>query len=233
MAEKWIAGAVSKHPGKFSAKAKAAGKSTAEYAQEEAHAPGALGKEARLAQTLMGMHHHADGGVISSPSTPKAHLVIALTGHDPSSGSDEDIGAVERAMANTSRSMQEMQARRYRPVGEDPNDSDEQQRIQRLAEIAMQMRHAKHYCSGGVSGYADGGVVAGEEQKPAWQRLYEFLAGPLKALHSAGAVGDRPPQPQNEDISYVRRAAEEAGKRNQEEQDKAAAAKSKYGSYPK
>jgi len=47
----WMAGAV-KHPGRFSAKAKAAGKSTAEYAREESGAPGALGEEARLAETF-------------------------------------------------------------------------------------------------------------------------------------------------------------------------------------
>ena len=43
-----------KRPGAFSAKARRAGKSTAEYAKEKAHAPGVLGKQARLAQTLMG-----------------------------------------------------------------------------------------------------------------------------------------------------------------------------------
>lgn len=48
----WIAGAVSKNPGAFSAKAKAAGKSTPAFAAEKASAPGKLGKEARLAQTL-------------------------------------------------------------------------------------------------------------------------------------------------------------------------------------
>lgn len=47
----WMAKAFSKNKGKFSAKAARAGKSTAEYAREEAHAPGALGKEARLAET--------------------------------------------------------------------------------------------------------------------------------------------------------------------------------------
>lgn len=42
--------------GKFKAKAEAAGKSTAEYAAEKASAPGTLGREARLAKTLIGMH---------------------------------------------------------------------------------------------------------------------------------------------------------------------------------
>lgn len=54
--KKWISGAI-KRPGAFSAKAKAAGKSTREYAAEKAGASGRLGKQARLAQTLMGMHH--------------------------------------------------------------------------------------------------------------------------------------------------------------------------------
>lgn len=52
--KKWIKGAI-EHPGVFSAKAKAAGKSTAEYASEEEHAPGKTGKQARLAMTLMHM----------------------------------------------------------------------------------------------------------------------------------------------------------------------------------
>lgn len=49
--EKWIQKAV-KHPGAFSKKAKAAGKSVAAFAKEKAHAPGTLGKQARLAKTL-------------------------------------------------------------------------------------------------------------------------------------------------------------------------------------
>lgn len=45
----WMQEAFSKHPGKFTAKAKAAGKSVGEYAREHLHSGGALGKEARLA----------------------------------------------------------------------------------------------------------------------------------------------------------------------------------------
>lgn len=56
MAERWIAKATSNADGQFAAKAKAAGKTTREYAAEKANAPGRLGKQARLAQTLMGMH---------------------------------------------------------------------------------------------------------------------------------------------------------------------------------
>jgi hypothetical protein len=48
---------VIKHPGSFSAKAKAAGKSTKEFAKEHEHSKGLLGKQARLAETLMGMSH--------------------------------------------------------------------------------------------------------------------------------------------------------------------------------
>lgn len=39
-----------KHPGAFTAKAKAAGMSVPAYARKEAHAPGTLGRQARLAQ---------------------------------------------------------------------------------------------------------------------------------------------------------------------------------------
>jgi hypothetical protein len=58
MAKKnWIKAAIPEsRKGVFAAKAKAAGMSTREYAKEKDDAPGALGKEARLAETLMGMH---------------------------------------------------------------------------------------------------------------------------------------------------------------------------------
>jgi hypothetical protein len=54
----WIKNALAKPnaEGKFSAKAKAAGKTTREFAAEKKDAPSALGKEARLASTLMGMN---------------------------------------------------------------------------------------------------------------------------------------------------------------------------------
>lgn len=51
----FIKKAIGNNKGVFSAKAKAAGKSTAEYANEKASAGGKLGKEAVLARTLMGM----------------------------------------------------------------------------------------------------------------------------------------------------------------------------------
>ena len=47
----WMQAAVPKsHRGKFTAKAKKAGMSTQAYARKEAHAPGTLGAEARLAR---------------------------------------------------------------------------------------------------------------------------------------------------------------------------------------
>lgn len=57
---KWIAGATKNAHGQFAAKAKAAGKSTAEFAREHEHDSGETGKQARLAETLMGMHHKAN-----------------------------------------------------------------------------------------------------------------------------------------------------------------------------
>lgn len=53
---KFIKKALANAHGQFRAKAEAAGKSTAEYAREKASAPGKLGKQARLAETLMGFH---------------------------------------------------------------------------------------------------------------------------------------------------------------------------------
>jgi hypothetical protein len=44
------------HKGLFRRKAEAAGKTTRAYAEEHKHDSGTLGNEARLAETLMGMH---------------------------------------------------------------------------------------------------------------------------------------------------------------------------------
>lgn len=52
----WIRSAVKpENKGKFTAKAEAAGKSVKEFAAEKKDAPGALGKEARLATTFQKM----------------------------------------------------------------------------------------------------------------------------------------------------------------------------------
>ena len=55
MSKHWIAGAIIL-PGAFTAQAKKAGKSVAAFAQEHKHDSGTLGKRARLALTLKGMH---------------------------------------------------------------------------------------------------------------------------------------------------------------------------------
>lgn len=54
MAKNWMKKAFSNAHGQFSAKAKAAGKSTAAFAAENAHAPGKIGRQARLALVGMG-----------------------------------------------------------------------------------------------------------------------------------------------------------------------------------
>ena len=52
--KRWIAGAI-EHKGALTKKAKAAGQSPMEYAEEKKSAPGKLGKQARLALTLRKM----------------------------------------------------------------------------------------------------------------------------------------------------------------------------------
>lgn len=74
MAEKkkkhWIQKAVPKsHEGIFSAKAKAAGESTAEYASEKSGATGKLGKEARLAQTFEKMGRKKKSPLYTHPTS--------------------------------------------------------------------------------------------------------------------------------------------------------------------
>lgn len=55
MAKKFIQKATENAHGQFKAKAEAAGKSTREFAEEHQHDKGKLGKQARLALTLMGL----------------------------------------------------------------------------------------------------------------------------------------------------------------------------------
>lgn len=59
--KRWIKKATEHNKGKFGEKAEHAGKSTAEFASEHEHDSGKLGKEARLAKTLMGMKHKHKG----------------------------------------------------------------------------------------------------------------------------------------------------------------------------
>lgn len=54
---KWIKKATANAHGQFAAKAKAAGMSTRSFAQKHSGDGGKLGKQARLAETLMGFHH--------------------------------------------------------------------------------------------------------------------------------------------------------------------------------
>lgn len=56
--KKFIADATSNSHGQFKAKAEKAGMPTAEFAKEKEHASGKLGKQARLAETLMGLSKH-------------------------------------------------------------------------------------------------------------------------------------------------------------------------------
>ena len=56
--KKWIQKAINpEHKGVFGAKAAKAGKSTGAYAREHEHDSGTIGKQARLAETLMSMQH--------------------------------------------------------------------------------------------------------------------------------------------------------------------------------
>lgn len=50
----WIKKGASKHPGLFAEKAARAGKTTRQFAAENATAPGKLGQEARFAKNAMG-----------------------------------------------------------------------------------------------------------------------------------------------------------------------------------
>lgn len=70
--KKWIQKAVPKaRRGLFKAKAEAAGKTTREFAAEHADDKGTLGKEARLAQTLMGMHKSRRNTMYDHPRSRK------------------------------------------------------------------------------------------------------------------------------------------------------------------
>lgn len=59
--KKWIKKATENAHGQFAAKAAKAGMSTKAFAAEKAGAPGKLGKQARLAESLMNMRHKRYG----------------------------------------------------------------------------------------------------------------------------------------------------------------------------
>ncbi|SDD95121.1 hypothetical protein SAMN05216337_1017136 [Bradyrhizobium brasilense] len=74
MAKKnWIKKAVPEsRRGVFKKKAEAAGKTTREYAAEHAGDSGTLGKEARLAQTLMGMRKKKSAKLYDHPRSSRS-----------------------------------------------------------------------------------------------------------------------------------------------------------------
>lgn len=62
MDRKWIAGATKNAHGQFRAKAEKAGESTAAFARAHDSDSGKTGKQARLAETLMGLRKHKSDG---------------------------------------------------------------------------------------------------------------------------------------------------------------------------
>lgn len=62
-AKKWIKAATENAHGQFRAKAEAAGESTKAFANEHASDGGKIGKQARLAKSLMGMHKKKKPGL--------------------------------------------------------------------------------------------------------------------------------------------------------------------------
>lgn len=73
--KKWIKSATKESHGQFREKAERHGESTDAYASEHEHDSGKLGKEARLAKNLMGMHHGAKKHASSR------HIMNSFYGH--------------------------------------------------------------------------------------------------------------------------------------------------------
>lgn len=70
--KKWVQKAVPEsRKGIFKEKAERAGKTTREFASEHAGDKGTLGKEARLAQTLMGMSKKRKSPLYDNPRSKK------------------------------------------------------------------------------------------------------------------------------------------------------------------
>jgi hypothetical protein len=59
----WIKAGAAEHPGRFAAKATAAGETTREYAAQKKHAGGTLGKEANFALNAMAAGKKRHGGM--------------------------------------------------------------------------------------------------------------------------------------------------------------------------
>ena len=65
MAKKgFISGATANSHGQFRRKAERVGETTKEFAKEKEHAPGKLGAQARLAETLMGLSKKKSRGSV-------------------------------------------------------------------------------------------------------------------------------------------------------------------------
>lgn len=80
--KKFIKVATKNAHGQFSEKAKEAGKSTREYAEEQQHAPGKLGKQARLALTLMGLASHGSNNDHAVKTRSHKEVREAMYGKD-------------------------------------------------------------------------------------------------------------------------------------------------------
>ena len=154
--------------------------------------------------------------------------------------SDPDISRIENAMRSAGEQEQyERGPNRVVPLVKDDSSpvgtrdnsmaDTAHQRMQLLAELAMAMRKAKPH--------ADGAVIAPQSQQPSTlDKFLSFIMGPRKALNAASNPNAQPTPPPDTDISIVRRAAEEAGRRNDAEQaakSQANQSKSQFGGYGK
>lgn len=166
----------------------------------------------RVHERYPSIGHMADGGIIGGLITMKPSAVGPPNPERPmASNSDRDyLSRIEDMMRQMAQIEQAGRAARY----PDPSSDDAHLKMQRLAEEGMRMRHLKRY--------EEGGVVGGGQQDtspwPIWGKFLDMMfKGPTRTLHSAGGAPP-PPPPQNQDISIVKKAAEEAGKRNEAEQ---------------
>ncbi len=205
--------------------------STPNYGNSVAARAAAPGQQAKLARNLMGrgMPAHADGAVVA-PDDPvdaqiEARRLLAKLGYEldgpaglpPSPGrnegaigGDEIMPAMRRLDENTN-------------TVRDPDTSrgalsDMRSRARTRAGEASYIRSKYRNL---VPRHADGAVVAPESSP--WEKLWKIITGKStqEALNkSASTGGPQPMTPPSDDISVVRRAAEEAGKRNEEASNK-------------